>query len=181
CSRCKFTYYCSPDCQKVDLKAHNDTARLLNRIETLKKIDPETAEMEFLWHKWCREAFHNSHRIHALGVHRNLGRGKTHILFEFVEYTPKASKDFRYKFRVVACSVFRIILVDIEKFMRLDPGEGEEYVNGLIQPQIQNGRWPMLHFVVGNGLPPWLSAGIHNFKLSPKMLTFQRVFHSGGT
>jgi len=165
CSRCEFIYYCSPACQKVDMKAHkdfcDDAARILYEIEVLKQVDPETAAVEAFWRKWDSKPFHNNYTIHALGLHRNHERAKTHILFKLAEYTPQASKDLRYKFRVIACSVFCItdILVDLEKFMGLDAGEGEEYINGLIQDVVKKGRWPMLSFVMGNQLRGWLSTG----------------------
>ena len=78
-----------------------------------------------------------------------------------MEHAPHVSWDIRYKFRVVQCGVFRIrgILRVIEALMCLDPGEGREYIDSLLDDIKAVGggsdRVPALDLSFGEGFQAW--------------------------
>jgi len=102
--------------------------------------------------------------IHALNLQRDPSRGRTHIVFRQVEYTPDASKTIRNKFQIIRCGVFRIadVLSDIEAVMGLDKGEGQEYVQSLIDEldatDHAGQRVPILELKFGDDLETWLGS-----------------------
>ncbi|OBZ75168.1 hypothetical protein A0H81_04959 [Grifola frondosa] len=114
CSRCGCVNYCSPECQKVDWKYHklscSKISEFKREVQQLKDTDPEAAQMALDWSKWHDRSYnHIGHAyMHALGLKRDPSRGRTHVVVSEVEYTPHASKDPRFKFRIVRCGVFRL-------------------------------------------------------------------------
>ncbi|KAI0060082.1 hypothetical protein BV25DRAFT_1828173 [Artomyces pyxidatus] len=177
CAQCQHIYYCSKECQKANWKMHKEsckeTAQSRERAEILKAINPDKGRKAADWIEW-RNAPHEANTFalaHALGVRRDPSRGRTHILLRQVEYVPRA-KDIRYRFRVSACGVYRIadILTDIEKLMGLDPGEGREYIDGLLEEldnsSVGTDKVPLLDLTTGTGIETWLgSMAIHVDKL----------------
>ena len=102
---------------------------------------------------------------HALGLHRDPSRSQTHIVLQYVEYTP-SQRDPRNKFRVKQAGVFRIsdAASGIEKSMGLDPGEGEGFVREALDEMAAGGRgvegfMPMVSLMFGEGVETWLSTG----------------------
>ncbi|KAH8101077.1 hypothetical protein BXZ70DRAFT_107136 [Cristinia sonorae] len=168
CAGCQHIFYCSKECQKQNWKLHKDSCKEVGRAkahaEALKAEDPQEGQKASDWIKW-RDGSHyaNTHALaHALGLHRDPSRGRTHIVFRFMEYTPKASKDIRHKFRVSHAGVFRIqdVLTDIEGLMGLDPGEGREYIDGLLADVTRGeNQVPILDMSVGDdGIDPYLGS-----------------------
>ncbi|KAF7338748.1 MYND-type domain-containing protein [Mycena sanguinolenta] len=101
--------------------------------------------------------------IHALGLHRDPGRGRTHIVLKEVKYVPTATK-LKNKFRVISCGVFRIkdVLRDMEFIMGLGPGKAQECVDRVfIGRQEQRLDVPFLDLTFGDGLAT-LSSGATN-------------------
>ncbi|KAF7338750.1 hypothetical protein MSAN_02197400 [Mycena sanguinolenta] len=88
------------------------------QIERLSLSDPESAKRAVDWSQWNLHAATPFDLIHALGLHRNSARGRTHIVFQVVKHVPTATK-LKHKFKVVSCGVFRIkdVLRDIENVM----------------------------------------------------------------
>ncbi|KAJ7753791.1 hypothetical protein B0H16DRAFT_1690696 [Mycena metata] len=168
CNDCKHTYYCSKACQKANWSNHKlecrDRVKARKKIELMSLTDPDGAQRAADWSSWCNSN-HDAMQfgiVHALGLHREPQRGRTHIVFKHVEYMPTATK-LKYKFRIVACGVFRIldVLHDIEIIMGLERGEGQEYVDSVLDsvlPQM-HGMIPFTHLSFGNDVQAWLSSG----------------------
>ncbi|EGO04047.1 hypothetical protein SERLA73DRAFT_175780 [Serpula lacrymans var. lacrymans S7.3] len=141
CSNCKYIWYCSKECQRADWKMHKTMCREMaeysSHVEELGKVNPQAAQCATDWSKWRTGFLTVDHYafVHALGLHRDPSRSRTHIVFCYVEYTPHASKDLKHKFRINSCGVFRIVdvLADIEHAMGLDKGEGAEYIQNCLQ------------------------------------------------
>ncbi|KAL6306515.1 hypothetical protein BKA93DRAFT_729329 [Sparassis latifolia] len=168
CSGCKTIYYCSSACQKQNWPYHKDKAELHDRLAKLAVSQPGAAQKEKDFHAWleiCNQtAFH-----HALGLRRDPSRGRTHIIFQEVVYTPKASAQVRLKFRILRCGVFLIadVLGEIERLMNLNPGEGMEYIKSIFDEMDSTGmRGRGVVFLVlsyGRGVRPWLGGGTHSW------------------
>ncbi|KAF7338742.1 MYND-type domain-containing protein [Mycena sanguinolenta] len=164
CNNCKYIYYCSKECQRADWKHHKVLCREMvaeqEKVERLSLTDPVGAKRAADWSVW-RKLPQFDTLVHALGLHRDPGRGKTHIVFRAVEYVPTATK-IKHKFRVVSCGVFRIkdVLRDIELIMGLDHGEGQEYVDSLLhEPAAPYVRVPHIDLTFGDGIQAWLGNG----------------------
>jgi hypothetical protein len=145
-------------------------AKTLEKIKQLSLTDPQGAQRATDWKVWRNSSTGNWAITHALGLHRDPKRGRSHILVKHVEHTPKASKELRYKFRVIDCGVFRIsdIMPEIEGLMGLNKGEGDEYIQGLLkgmERQGSDGTWwiPTLHLSFGQGVETWLGCGTYHF------------------
>lgn len=141
-------------------------AASLKHVEQLKATDTDAAQRAADWITW-RDGSHDANTLalfSALQLQRDPSRGRTHIVFRKVEYTPHASKDIRYKFRVVQCAVFRIrdILSVIERMMGLNPGEGREYIDSLLADlkatELTDDRVPALDLTFGEGVETWLGS-----------------------
>lgn len=129
-------------------------------------MDPVRAQKEQDWIDWRQSVnvSDTSAVIHALGLHRDPSRWRTHIFFRQVLYTPKTSKGVWGKFRTVRCGVYRIadVLKDIEDLMGLEKGEALEQVEGLIaeQDKTEKGtRALFLQLKFCEGLQTWLTCG----------------------
>ncbi|KAJ6469418.1 hypothetical protein C8R45DRAFT_1016962 [Mycena sanguinolenta] len=170
CNNCKYIYYCSKKCQRADWKDHKVLCREMvaeqKEVECLSLTDPDGAERAADWSVW-RKLPQFDTLVHALGLRRDPGRGKTHIVFRAVEYVPTATK-LKHKFRVVSCGVFRIkdVLCDIELIMGLNRGEGQEYVDSLLyEPAEPYATVPHIDLSFGDfgdGIQAWLGSGATN-------------------
>lgn len=102
------------------------------RAKALKTSNPKEAQQATEWIQWL----HGSHyanvlaMVHALGLHRDPSRGRTHIVFRMAKWTPKASKDIKHRFRITHAGVFKQedVYGDIERMLKLKPGEGKKHV-----------------------------------------------------
>ncbi|KIJ34865.1 hypothetical protein M422DRAFT_782745 [Sphaerobolus stellatus SS14] len=169
CSKCQDIYYCSTECQKADWPAHKGKCKLmantLRTVEILKQTNPKASERLARWKVWRTEAYYNEALMHALNVHRDPIRGRTHILVEFIEYTPHASKDLQYKFKVLHCAVFKVS--DILSNMKMIFGPVENDITRDVQEtlllfsdmslQTKPDKVPLMSLKMGKGLEPWLS------------------------
>lgn len=127
--------------------------------------DPSKAQCAADWSRW-HDGSHGKDEfamVHALGLQRDPSRGRTHIIFYTVEYTPEASRDLMHKFQISSAGVFRIkdVLPEIETAMGLDPGEGREYIDGLLAELDTTDRStkmvPMLFLFIGDkDIQTWL-------------------------
>lgn len=168
-----------------------ERAAQLKRLAELEATDPLKAQRERDWVRW-RDSPHegNSYTLaHALRLHHDPTRGRTHIVLRSLKYTPTTAsgkeRDLRDRFTVVGAGVFRIADVtgDIERAMGLDPGEGQEYVDSLIDELDSLGEEmggerpiPILDLTMGEGISPWLGSS----KLSSmKCKGITDGFHSG--
>ena len=85
-----------------------------------------------------------------------------------VEYTPRVSKDLRYRFRVERFGVFKTqdVMFEIEAMMGLDKGEGKEYIDGVLvelDSSAQGGQGqmvPILDLTFGDGIQAWLGGSM---------------------
>jgi hypothetical protein len=80
-------------------------------------------------------------------------------VFKQVEYAPTATR-LKHKFRVLSCGVFLIkdVLRDVEAVMRLDLGEGQEYVDSLFHELEGDGaKISFISLSWGDGISSWLS------------------------
>ncbi|KAJ6469399.1 hypothetical protein C8R45DRAFT_1016921 [Mycena sanguinolenta] len=168
CNNCKYIFYCSRDCQRAHWKHHKvecrEMAANLEKIEHLSLTDPDGAKLAAHWSLWRNQEFTQFQLIHALGLHRDPKRGRTHIVLKAVEYVPAATK-LQHKFRVVSCGVFRIgdVLRDIETVMGLDRGEGQEYVDSLFHELAgTHASVPFIDLTFGDGIEAWLGSGATN-------------------
>lgn len=142
----------------------NVSRHVLNRIiiqhkatiAELRERDPAAAQLIEDYTEWRDAACSN--RLFAfscaLGLHRDPSRGRTHLVIGELEYTPSASKDIRYKFRISKCGVFRIadVLADVERAADLKASEGKAYVEKYIAEanamDRSGGRTPILVLMV---------------------------------
>ncbi|KAJ6470287.1 hypothetical protein C8R47DRAFT_1149259 [Mycena vitilis] len=167
CNNCKYIYYCSRECQKTNWKHHKvectEMAAMQEKIERMSLTDPDGAKLATDWSLWCNSN-HNATQfglIHALGLHRDARRGRTHIVVKKVEYVPTATK-LKHKFRVVSCGVFRIkdVLRDVEAVLNLNRDEGQEYVDSLLHElDGTHAKVPFIDLSFGDGIPGWLGSG----------------------
>ncbi|KAF7338739.1 MYND-type domain-containing protein [Mycena sanguinolenta] len=164
CNNCKHVYYCSKDCQRSNWKHHKVECREIvaeqEKVKRLSLTDPDGAKLATDWSLWRKQPQFDI-LVHALGLHRDPGRGRTHILFKAAEYAPTTTK-LKYKFRVVSCGVFRIkdVLRDIELIMGLNRGEDQEYVDSLFDESAgTHAGVPYIELSFGDGLQAWLSSG----------------------
>ncbi|KAF7338746.1 hypothetical protein MSAN_02197000 [Mycena sanguinolenta] len=164
CTKCKYIYYCSKECQRADWKHHKvlcwETVADLEKIEHLRLTDPDSAKLAEDWALWSKQSRFDP-LVHALGLHRDPTRGHTYIVFQVVEYVPTATK-LKNKFPVVSCGVFRIkdVLHDIELIMGLNRGEGQEYVESLFSESAgRPARVPYIYLSFGDGISPRLGCG----------------------
>jgi hypothetical protein len=160
----------------TELWKHRETAETLKKTNQLTLTDPEGAQKAAEWKIWREESFNDWALMHALGLHRDPKRGKSHIVIKRVQYAPKASKELRYKFRVIECGVFRIsdLQPEIEGLMGLDRGEGTEYIQGLLEGlnrQESDGTWriPMVDLSFGDDVETWLGSSAYNCLTSAGM------------
>ncbi|KAF8217692.1 hypothetical protein K438DRAFT_2006743 [Mycena galopus ATCC 62051] len=167
CNNCKYIYYCSKDCQRSHWKHHKVECREMvatqEKIQRMSLADPDSAKRATDWSLWCNSN-HNATQfglVHALGLHRNPKRGRTHIVIKEVEYVPAATK-LKHKFRVLSCGVFLIkdVLRDIETAMALDRGEGQEYVDSLFHElEGTHAEVLFIDLSLGDGISAWLGSG----------------------
>ncbi|KAF7348597.1 MYND-type domain-containing protein [Mycena venus] len=165
CNNCKYIYYW--ECQRTHWKHHKVECREMvatqEKIERMSLTDPDGAIRASDWKLWCNSN-HDATQfglVHALGLHCDPQRGRTHIVIKEVEYVPTATK-LKHKFRVVSCGVFLIndVLRDIEAAMALDPGEGQEYVDSLFyELSVVHAKVPFIDLSFGNGISAWLGSG----------------------
>ncbi|KAJ7512401.1 hypothetical protein B0H11DRAFT_2182743 [Mycena galericulata] len=196
CNNCKYIYYCSKDCQRAHWKYHKvecrEMAEVQKKIEAMSVTDPEGAKRAADWSLWCNSNHDATQAgmIHALGLHRNPERGRTHIVFKQVEYVPTASK-LKHKFRVLACGVFRLkdVLQDLETALCLDRGEGQEYVDSLFYEldgahtgSTHDTKVPFIDLSFGDGISAWLGSAtttIDRLQLLPYDPDWRKRFNVG--
>ncbi|KAJ7931303.1 hypothetical protein B0H13DRAFT_1959813 [Mycena leptocephala] len=183
CNNCKYIYYCSKECQKSHWKHHKYTQA---KIERMSLTDPDGAKRAADWQLWCNSN-HDATQfglIHALGLHRNPQRGRTHIVFKQVEYVPTASH-LKHKFRVLSCGVFRIkdVLRDVEVIMGLDHGEGQEYVDSVFyELEGAHAKVPFIDLSFGDNISAWLGSGattIDSIRIIPYDPKWRERFNVG--
>ncbi|THH31046.1 hypothetical protein EUX98_g3139 [Antrodiella citrinella] len=194
CSACLHIYYCSKECQKANWKHHKEACKEVAQSKAhaaqLKRTNPKDGQRAADWIKW-RDAPHfaNTYALaHALGLHRDPSRGRTHIVFRSLEYTPKASKDIRYRFTVAHAGVYKLtdVYPDIETMLRINPGEGKEYVDGLLDELDSMGnddKVPILDLTFGEGIDPWLGSiaiPVGALRTLPHDPDWRRSINSGG-
>ena len=78
-------------------------------------------------------------------------------------YTPDAGPMAKDKFTIVGCSVYRMadVYSKIEAVLGLDPGEGKEYCEGLLndQPRVGVSLVSFLILRFSEGVTTWLDRG----------------------
>ncbi|KAJ7868632.1 hypothetical protein B0H14DRAFT_2729835 [Mycena olivaceomarginata] len=190
CNNCKYTYYCSKKCRRTHWKRHKlgcrERAAKQEEAERISLTDPAGAKCAIDWELWRRADYNVAHFwfVHALGLHRNPQRGRTHIVIKEFEYVPAAT-NLKHKFRVLTCGVFLIkdVLRDIETAMRLDPGEGQEYVDSLIsEVPGEHPRVPFIELALGDGIPVRLGSGgttIDTIRTLPYDPDWRRIMNVG--
>ncbi|GJE94140.1 zinc finger MYND domain-containing protein [Phanerochaete sordida] len=170
CARCQYTFYCSPQCQKSNWKAHKEQCTDIKnsraRVERLRQEGSPHAQKEADWVEW-RNASHyaSTHALqHALHLHRDPARGRTHIVVRQIEHAPD-EPDFRHRFAFTHVGVFR--LADcwdaIDELMG-GPGEGRAMVDDILG-DVDSTRGArghdytsMLDLTFGDGVQPWLGS-----------------------
>lgn len=125
---------------------------------------------------------------HAVGLHRDPQRARTHIIIQQIIYTPKASQETREKFRIIACSVFRRADAYglIERVMMLKPGEGREYVEVMRFQESGVSIHDLAGYVVvltcGQGIPAWVGGdpvSNHYLETHPYNPEWRRLLNPG--
>ena len=146
----------------------------LAKLESLKVSDSDAAQKHQDWITWRSApsvdvAYAHAH---ALGLHRDPSRCKTHIILEQVEYMP-TQRDARNKFRVKNVGVFRIAdaASAIEGVMGFNPGEGISFVREAWDEMAAGAKgvlefMPMLWLAFGDNVETWLGTG-KRFSIHP--------------
>ncbi|KAK0502040.1 hypothetical protein EDD18DRAFT_1139018 [Armillaria luteobubalina] len=140
CSKCKYTSYCSTECQKTNRRYHKiscrENAAGFWRLADLKTKDASAARQFRDWMNFRDNAKLKTidSFTHALGLARDASRGRTHIIYQEVEYAPSVMGDFD-QFRTTGVGVFKLedVWRDIESRMKLDPGEGKVYIREMLE------------------------------------------------
>ncbi|KAK0234392.1 hypothetical protein EDD85DRAFT_843646 [Armillaria nabsnona] len=140
CSKCKYTSYCSTQCQKTNWRYHKTSCReyaaSFRRLADLQRKDAFAARRFRDWMNYQTnvrpkmvECF-----AHALGLARDASRGRTHIIYQEVEYVPSVMGRLD-QFRTTGVGVFKLddVWQDIESRMKLDPGEGKVYIREMLE------------------------------------------------
>ncbi|KAK0214459.1 hypothetical protein IW262DRAFT_1466186 [Armillaria fumosa] len=135
CAQCRHIFYCSKECQKMNWPYHKvycrEAAALRKKIAEIETIDTSTAQKFRDWIAYRDNPRSESLEdfAHALGLTRDASRGRTHIVYQEVEYAPSIKNQLD-KFRTTGVGVFKLedVWQDLELRMGLDPGEGKEYI-----------------------------------------------------
>ncbi|KAL0575626.1 hypothetical protein V5O48_006351 [Marasmius crinis-equi] len=145
CSKCQFTVYCSRECQREHYPFHKITCRdrmaERSEVEDLNINSAEDARCIDDWNRYKRSGFDgNNVSFHALGLHHNLDRGKTHILVKKVRYVPDGGRDILHRFEIEEAGVFRIreVLDDLDFLMDCGRG-GTAKGMGMLRKDFGNG------------------------------------------
>ncbi|KAK0234386.1 hypothetical protein EDD85DRAFT_843609 [Armillaria nabsnona] len=136
CVQCRYIFYCSKECQRMNWPYHKEAAAYFKKIADLERISPFAAQQFRDWIDYrgnprseTEECF-----VHALGLTRDASRGRTHIIYQEVEYLPSIKNQLD-KFRTTGVGVFKLddVWQDIESRMGLDPGEGKVYIREMLE------------------------------------------------
>lgn len=122
---------------------------------------PDKAQEASDWYTWrvAPVPANTTCLVHALGLHRDPSRSRTHIVFKSVEYVPQA-KSRQHRFKVTGAAVYKLadIWPDLEALMGLNKGEGKTYIKEMLEEfdhSVGNSKdmFPMLDlmFSVDNG------------------------------
>ncbi|KAJ6572124.1 hypothetical protein B0H19DRAFT_1256032 [Mycena capillaripes] len=189
CSSCLNIFYCSRECQKSHWEHHKVSCREMaanqEEIERMNLTDPLVAKLAADWSSWLKlnNNINQFGMIHALGLHRNLKRGRTHIVVKKVKYVATATK-LTHRFRVVSCGVFLIkdVLHDIETLLSLDRGKGQEYVDSLLHElDAIHAKVPYIDLSFGDGIPASLGSGatsIDSIRAEPYDRAWRKKIHA---
>ncbi|KAF8652510.1 hypothetical protein AX16_004366 [Volvariella volvacea WC 439] len=133
CGSCLIAWYCSKKCQVENWKTHKCMVKERKEVEMRREQSPGRAIFDTDWINWFK-CFCDRAPIHALGLHRDPTRGKTHIMICHVLHSPTA-QDLRDKFTIVAVNVYKVdeVLPILEEELDFDRGKGQEHVNDLLE------------------------------------------------
>ncbi|KAH7927777.1 hypothetical protein BV22DRAFT_1127094 [Leucogyrophana mollusca] len=89
---------------------HNEMAAGLKKLEALKLSHSTNTDVQRTT-DWLKRRLGSLGAdpmapMHALGLHRDPSRGRTHIMFCQAEYTPDASRDMTHKFQISSAGVY---------------------------------------------------------------------------
>ncbi|KAF9075484.1 hypothetical protein BDP27DRAFT_1415268 [Rhodocollybia butyracea] len=157
CSRCKHIYYCSKECQVAHFPYHKVACREhAAQLKAITGMAPDKALIASDWYTWRVSPVpaNTISLVHALGLHRDPSRSRTHIVFKHVEYVPN-SKSRRDRFKVVGAGVYKLddVWQDIETSMALRKNEGKTYIKEMLEEfDVSTGQdmLPMLDFMFGS-------------------------------
>ncbi|KAH7905628.1 hypothetical protein BJ138DRAFT_1094953 [Hygrophoropsis aurantiaca] len=173
CSGCQQIWYCSKRCQAAEWKTHKISCREIRRereaLDALQYSGFGNIQRSADWMKCRIGSFgaNNSVPMHALGMQRDPSRGRTHIIFYNVEYTPRASRDTKNKLRVNSVGVYRTsdVIPEIEASLLMKPGEGKTHIDAMLASVDLNSaqcgtevRFPGVYILTGKGLVPMLGS-----------------------
>ncbi|KAK1228324.1 hypothetical protein PQX77_008635 [Marasmius sp. AFHP31] len=124
CSKCQSTVYCSKECQRRHYPFHKIICRDPKARQSEDR-DPNASSSDDArciedWNRFKNSGFDgNTASFHALGMHRDLNRGKTHILVKKIRYVPDNGSDLFDRFRIEEAGVFKIseAMNDLDHFM----------------------------------------------------------------
>ncbi|PBK98071.1 hypothetical protein ARMGADRAFT_1008585 [Armillaria gallica] len=140
CSKCNYTSYCSTECQKMNWRYHKTYCREnAAHFQTSADLEGKNASAARQFRDWMNHRDNvRSETVesfaHALGLARDASRGRTHIIYQEVEYVPSVL-DHLDQFRTTRVGVFKLedVWQDIESRMGLDPGEGKVYIREMLE------------------------------------------------
>ncbi|KAJ7931277.1 hypothetical protein B0H13DRAFT_1858124 [Mycena leptocephala] len=130
--RVNFSSLSSKECHRENWKHHKELAATQEKIH-MSLTDPDGTKRAADWKLWCHSTDHDASKfglLHALGLHRNPERGRTHIVFKVVELL----WDWR------------------------SPGEGQEYVDSLLDELEETSKVPFIDLSFGEGVTAWLGS-----------------------
>ncbi|KAK0210123.1 hypothetical protein DFS33DRAFT_1378111 [Desarmillaria ectypa] len=140
CFQCHHVFYCSKECQKMNWPYHKayckEADAYFKRIAELERTNAFAAQQCRDWVDYRENPRLETEECfaHALGLTRDASRGRTHIIYQEVEYVPSV-KNRLDKFRTTGVGVFKLedVWQDLESRMGLDPGEGKVYIREMLE------------------------------------------------
>ncbi|KAK0187429.1 hypothetical protein F5146DRAFT_1064975 [Armillaria mellea] len=130
CLQCRHALYCSRECQKMNWAYHKtycrQQAEQFKKIAAVERISASAAQKLRDWTDYKEHPKPETLECfaHALGLARDASRGRTHIIYQEVEYVP-STKNRLDRFRTKRIGVFKFedVWQDLGSRRRLDIDE----------------------------------------------------------
>ncbi|KIY71280.1 hypothetical protein CYLTODRAFT_487345 [Cylindrobasidium torrendii FP15055 ss-10] len=168
CAGCQYVQYCSKECQKSHWPDHKSLCK--ERSMALKIAEAagskEETKLALDWIKWrdSNQPCNKECLVHALGIHSDPSRGRTHIVVKEIGRTPPAlAKDPLDNYHIISMGVFPIASIyrEIEYFMMLEDGGGPAFIKEIFD-NVKEGMNPCLDMMFGTSVQAFINMSVHS-------------------